>query len=66
MCNTNDWLGQFIKALLRQLMSCEDKRETQDVRSPNLGPGPNFEIKFHPNQSNLRSSPELLAWSFPC
>lgn len=27
MSNTNDWLGQFIKALLWWLMPCEDKKK---------------------------------------
>lgn len=65
MCNTNDWLGQFIKALLRQLMSCEDKRETQDIRSPNLGLGPNFEIKFHPSEKS-KGMTQLCACTYVC
>lgn len=65
MCNTNDWLGQFIKALLRKLMSCEDKRETQDIRSPNLGPGPNFEIKFHPSEKS-KGMAQLCACTHVC
>lgn len=46
-CNTNDRPEQFIKVLLWQLVPCEDKREMQDIRSLNLGPDPNFEIKLH-------------------
>lgn len=52
MRNTNDWPGQFIEALLWQLMPCEDKRETRDIRSPNLGPDPNFEMKLHPREKS--------------
>lgn len=65
MWNTNDWLGQFIKALLRQFMSCEDKRETQDIRSPKLGPGPNFEIRFHPSEKN-KGMTQLCACTHMC
>lgn len=52
MRNTNDWPGQFMEALLWQLMPCEDKREARDIRSPNLGPDPNFEIKLHPREKS--------------
>lgn len=52
MRNTNDWPGQFIKALLWQLTPCEDKGEAQDIRSPNLGPDPNLEIKLHPREKS--------------
>lgn len=52
MRNTNDWLGQFMEASLWQLMPCEDKRASRDIRSPNLGPDPNFEIKLHPREKS--------------
>lgn len=43
---------QFSEDVLWQFMPFEDKGETRDIRSPNAGPDPNFEIKLHPGEKS--------------